>query len=332
MKLGLLTVVYEDLPVEEALDRIVELGFDAVELGTGNYPGNAHCDPDRLLADPRLLRELRKAVDARGLELTALSCHGNPLHPDLSLAEAANATWQQTVRLAEELEVPVVNTFSGCPGDRSGGVTPNWVTCPWPPEYAELLEWQWTEVAIPYWAEQTEFASRHGVERIGLEMHPGFLVYNPETLLRLRREVGPAIGANFDPSHLIWQGIDVPAAIDTLGSVEAIFHAHAKDTYVNPRNVRANGVIDTKGYEQVARRAWTFRSVGDGQGERAWREVVAALRTAGYDYVLSIEHEDPLASRDEGLTRAADLLKRIVLREQPGELWWTVDKAKEEQR
>jgi len=332
VKLGLLTVVYEELPVEVALDRVVELGFDAVELGTGNYPGNSHCDPDRLLADPRLVADLRRALDDRGLELTALSCHGNHLHPDERLAQSANETWQQTVRLAQQLEVPVVNTFSGCPGDRAGGVTPNWVTCPWPPEYAELLEWQWTERAIPYWSEQAAFAAAHGIERIGLEMHPGFLVYNPETLLRLRGEVGAAIGANFDPSHLVWQGIDVAGAIETLGSAGAIFHAHAKDTYVNPRAVRANGVIDTKGYEQVDRRAWTFRSVGDGQGERAWREIVAAMRTVGYDYVLSIEHEDPLASRDEGLARAAELLQRILLREPPGEMPWTSARNDEEER
>lgn len=323
MKLGVLTVVYQDLPLEEALDRAAGLGLDAVELGTGNYPGNAHADPEALLAEPSRARALRDAVTARGLEISALSCHGNPLHPDEAVAAAAHDVWEKTLRLAELLEVGIVNTFSGCPGDGPGARRPNWVTCAWPPEYLELLEWQWTECAIPYWSDQCERARAHGVSKIALEMHPGFLVYNPESLLRLRAAAGAEIGANFDPSHLYWQGIDPVAAIRVLGAAGAIFHAHAKDTRIDADNTRVNGVLDTKPYDELAGRSWIFRTVGYGHGEESWRELLTALRLAGYDHVLSIEHEDALASRDEGLAKAVELLRRVMLGEPPAEPWWT---------
>jgi len=323
MKLGVLTVLYSDRPLERVLDQLAGLGVEAVELGTGNYPGDAHCNPRELLADPAKAKALARAVAERGMTISALSCHGNPLHPRAEVSGPHHETWRATLQLAELLEVDVVNTFSGCPGDGPDARHPNWVTCPWPPDFAELLEWQWSEVAIPYWAAEAEEAGRHGVRGIGLEMHPGFVVYNPETLLRLRAAAGERIGANFDPSHLVWQGIDPVEAVRELGRAGAIFHAHAKDTYIDRANVRRNGVLDTKGYDKVLDRAWTFRTVGYGHGEEMWRALVSALRAVGYDHVLSIEHEDILASRDEGLTRAVGLLRGAILSEPPGEAWWT---------
>jgi sugar phosphate isomerase/epimerase len=308
VKLGVFTVVFGQLPLAEALDRIVALGLDAVEIGTGNYPGDAHAVP-----------ELRREVDARGLEISALSCHGNPLHPDEAFARSSHETWQKTVALAGELGVETVVCFSGCPGDGPTASKPNWVTCAWPPDYLEILEWQWNERAIPYWAEQAAFARDHGI-RVALEPHPGFLVYNPETALRLREACGPEIGVNFDPSHFVWQGIDPLLAVRELR--EAIFHVHAKDVYVDPHNTARNGVLDTKHYNRFAERSWSFRSVGYGQGEKFWRDFVSALRIAGYDGVLSIEHEDGLASIEEGLSKAVEVLRAVVLRKAPSDMWW----------
>jgi sugar phosphate isomerase/epimerase len=323
MRLGLLTVPYSAMPLEAVLDRLAELGLEAVELGTGGYPGSAHCDPDALLADEGGARELRAAVERRGMVISALSQHGNPLHPDEDVARAAHATWRKTARLASLLEVPVVNGFSGCPGDGEGTRYPNWVTSPWPPEYAELLRWQWDERVIPYWSREAEFARSVGV-KIALEMHPGFVVYNNETLLRLRDAAGPEVGANFDPSHLFWQGADPVEAIRELGRAGALFHVHAKDTYLDAGNIARNGVLDTKDYGRFSERSWSFRTVGYGQGERMWRDILSALRTAGYDYVLSIEHEDGLLSIDEGVTKAVGLLSGIMFREPPlTEKWWT---------
>src|SRR3954470_15436194 len=165
MKLGVFTVLYRDLPFEEMLDKVVELGLDAVELGTGNYPGDAHCKPDELLADPQKAKAYKEAITSRGLVISGLSQHGNPVHPDPDFRERDRAVWEKTVRLAEVLEVPVVMAFSGCPGDHEGAKYPNWVTCPWPDDYLKILEWQWNDVVIPYWTEAAAFAEQHGVRR-----------------------------------------------------------------------------------------------------------------------------------------------------------------------
>ena len=321
MKLGVLTVLYQQLPLEEALDKIAGMGAQAVELGTGNYPGNSHADPDALLEDPSEIKALKKAVESRGLLISALSQHGNPLHPDQGLASKAHDTWRKTVLLAEQLEVPVVNAFSGCPGDHEGARFPNWVTCAWPHDFQNVLEWQWKDCVIPYWTEQAAFARDHGV-RIAFEMHPGFVVYNPETLLRLRDAVGPQIGANYDPSHLFWQGIDPVESIKQLGRADSIFHVHAKDTYLDQTNIGLNGVLDTKSYDRILDRSWVFRTVGYGQGDKVWRDIFSALRAADYDYVMSIEHEDSLMSIDEGLEKAIGFLNGLMIHEQPGEMWW----------
>lgn len=322
MKLGVFTVLYQQLPFEEMLDKVAGLGLDAVELGTGNYPGSHHCDPKELLGDPAKQKEFRRAIESRGLMISALSQHGNPVHPDPDFAARDRATWQDTVRLAEALEVPVVCAFSGCPGDHEGARSPNWVTCPWPEDFLKVLDWQWDEVVIPYWQEASSFAAEHGVTKIAFEMHPGFVVYNVETLLKLRSAVGDSIGANLDPSHLFWQGVDAVEAIKVLGANDAIFHMHAKDTAIDRRNVAVNGALDAKHYEDVLGRSWTFRTVGYGQGEQVWRDIVSALRAVDYDYVMSIEHEDQLMSMDEGLRKAVALLQEILVREEKPTMWW----------
>lgn len=319
MKIGVFTVLYQHLPFETALDRIAARGVEAVEISTGNYAGNAHCDLQVMHGDHAALEQFRNAIERRGLVISGFSQHGNPLHPQEDVARSTHETWRATVQLAELLEVPFVLGFSGCPGDSPGARYPNWVTFPWPDDYSELLDWQWNERVLPYWTREAEYAREHGV-RIAIEMSPGFVVYNLETLLRLRSAAGPEIGVNFDPSHLFWQGADVVEVINALGQAGALFHVHAKDTYLNGANVRLNGVLDTKPgtagpAELVAGRSWIFRTIGYGQGEQRWREIVSALQANGYDGVVSIEHEDPLLSLDEGFAKAVELLQRILPRE-----------------
>jgi sugar phosphate isomerase/epimerase len=209
--------------------------------------------------------------------------------------------------------------FSGCPGDAPNAKSPNWVTCPWPPEYLDVLEWQWNDVVTPYWVERAAFAAEHGV-KIAIEMHPGFVVYSPETMLKLRAIAGPSIGCNYDPSHMFWQGIDPIGAIRILG--DAIFHVHAKDTQLYPSNLVKTGVLDTKPYTRERDRGWIFRTCGYGHGAEWWKEFASTLRMFGYDNVLSIEHEDSLLSPEEGLTKAAQFLNEIILKEQPVAAWW----------
>lgn len=321
MKLGLFTPVFGKLTQQEMLAKVRALGrVQAIELGTGGWPGSDHLDVDTLLANDSCANTFRQQLVDAGLTISALSCHGNPLHPNANTARAYDETFRKTVCLARKLEVPVVVTFSGCPGDSDTAAHPNWVTAPWPPEFLDVLEWQWDKKAIPYWRETARFAADNGV-KVALEAHPGFVVYNVDTMLRLRAACGPNLGINFDPSHFFWQGVDVPTAIRALG--DAIFHVHAKDVALDRQNVAVNGVIDTKTYRRMAERSWLFRSVGWGHDELEWKRIVSALRVAGYDYVMSIEHEDALASVDEGLKAAIDLLSRVILTEPPVDAWWT---------
>ncbi|MDD3613603.1 MAG: sugar phosphate isomerase/epimerase [Caldicoprobacterales bacterium] len=320
MKLGVFTVVLGEKSLEDALKYLKDSGVQAVELGTGGFPGTAHVKTDELLADKAKVKGLKDLVDKYGMEISALSCHGNPVHPQKEVADAYHADFEKTVLLAEQLGLDRIITFSGCPGDSPGSKYPNWVTCPWPEDFLKVLDYQWNEVLIPYWEKAVKFANDHGVNRICLEMHPGFNVYNPETLLKLRKAVGDTIGANYDPSHLFWQGIDPIASIRELGS--AIYHFHAKDTRIDAINTAKNGVLDTKHYSDEINRSWVFRSVGYGHSYQVWKDIVSNLRMVGYDDVLSIEHEDSLMSSNEGLQKAISFLKEVLIYEDKGEMFW----------
>lgn len=318
MRVGVFTALLSQFPLEKVLEKLKTLDISTIEVGTGNYPGDPHCKLS-MLDNEKELTEFKKKLDDHGFSISALSCHGNPLHPDPAVRKGYQDTHHRTVQLAAKLGVPVVIDFSGCPGDSENAKYPNWVTCPWPPEYLDVLEWQWEKVATPYWKQAGKFAADNGV-KIAIEMHPGFLAYSPETMLRLREIGGPAVGCNYDPSHMFWQGIDPIAAIRVLG--DCIYHVHAKDTQMYDRNLPKTGVLDTKKYTDEANRAWIFRTVGYGHAYQWWSEFISTLRMFNYDYVLSIEHEDSLMSPDEGLTKAARFLNQIVIREKPAAAWW----------
>ncbi|MBS4177856.1 sugar phosphate isomerase/epimerase family protein [Lederbergia citrea] len=321
MKLGVFTVLFAEKSFEEMLDHVKASGLHAVEIGTGGYPGNNHCDLDALLESEEKRKDYLHQVESRGLTISAFSCHGNPLSPDKELAKNHHETFVKTVKLASLLNVPVVNTFSGTPGDQEDAKYPNWPVAPWPNEFGDVLKWQWEEKLVPYWKEWGKFAQDHNV-KIGLELHGGFLVHTPYTILKLRELTCDAIGANLDPSHLWWQGIDPVAAIKILGKENAIHHFHAKDTYIDQDNVNMYGLTDMQPYTELQTRAWMFRSVGCGHDVKEWSDMMSALRTYGYDYVVSIEHEDPLMSVEEGFQRAVSNLKSVLINEQPAAMWW----------
>ncbi len=319
MKLGVFTVLYGDVEFEKALVKFAEAGLEAIEIGTGNYPGSSHCPVDKLLESDGKCKEYLAMIKDNGLIISALSCHGNPLHPNKKIREEHHRIHRKTIRLAKKLGVKNVVNFSGCPGDSEDAKFPNWVTCPWPEDFTQIVEWQWNKKVIPYWKQEAKVAREHGV-RICFEMHPGFVVYNTETLLRLRAECGENIGANFDPSHLFWQGIDPILSVRALE--KTIFHIHLKDTKIYEANSKINGVLDTKSYGKESVRSWIFRTVGYGHGEDFWKDFVSTLRMVRYDGVLSIEHEDSLMSKDEGFYKAVDFLKKIILKESAGRMWW----------
>jgi sugar phosphate isomerase/epimerase len=328
VKLGVFNPIFGKLSLPELLETLQSLGLEAVEMRSGpvdkheikagRYPGQQQCDPETLLSSKPKLETFRKAFDASGIQISAFSCHGNPVHPDIKQARIFHEAFQNSVRLAAKLGVSTVVVFSGTPGGSPKDKTPNWVTYTWPPEYAEALEYQWS-VLIPYWREAAKFARKHGV-RIAVEPHPGFCVYNLSSFLKLREAVGETIGMNFDPSHLFWQGVDPVRFIRAIPG--AIYHVHAKDTYLDPVNLPVKGVLDTSA--KLEERPFYFRSVGYGMGEKVWRDIVSALRTSGYDDVLSIEHEDALASQVEGVKKAIQVLKSVILSEPAGGASWTV--------
>jgi len=321
MKLGVFTVLFADKSFEEMLDHVAAAGLGAVEIGTGCYPGNAHCPIDELLANEATRTEYLQKVADRGLIISAFSCHGNPIAPDANFAKESDETLRKTIKLAALCGVPVVNCFSGVAGESESAKYPNWPTAPWPTEFADVYTWQWEQKLIPYWKEIGQIAQAANV-KIGLELHGGFLVHTPYTMLKLREATCDAIGANLDPSHLWWQGIDPVAAIKILGKAGAIHHFHAKDTYIDQDNVNMYGLTDMQPYGEMQTRAWNFRSVGCGHDVKEWSDMMSALRLYGYDHVVSIEHEDGMMSIEEGFMRAVTNLKSVLINEQPTAMWW----------
>ncbi len=189
---------------------------------------------------------------------------------------------------------------------------PNWSTFRWPPEFGEVLDWQWKEKVIPYWKQAAQFARAHGIHRLAFEMIPNMVVYNPKTLLQLREAVGEEIGANCDLSHLFWQGCDAVEVIHLLGKQNALFHAHMKDTVMFENNVAKYGVLNfAPDNHDLSQASETFRAVGYGHSATTWKEIVKAYMDVGYQGILSIENEDPILPGEVGVERAVYVLKNV---------------------
>lgn len=320
MKLGVMANCFYDKSWEEACKIASDAGLKAIEPGSGGFVGKKHCNPDILLNNKDELKKFINIVKKNNLEISAFSTHGNPLHPDKSFADEHTADLKSTIKLASLIGVKVVNCFAGCPGAGEGAKYPNWITFPWPSYFEDGIKWQWEKKVIPFWKEMTKIAKKAGV-KFGFEMHPVDTVYNTEVFLKLREEVGlEEISCNLDPSHLFWQGMDPIIVIKSLG--KAIVHVHAKDNKIDESVVAFRGLLDWKHHREVSKRAWTFRTVGYGHGLDFWNNFVSTLRLVGYDGVISIEHEDPLMSANEGLSKAIEFLKKVLLYETPDEMWW----------
>jgi sugar phosphate isomerase/epimerase len=310
--IGVFDPVYADLSLDAMLDKISALGLEAVEIGTGGYPGTPHCPVEELLADSAKLNAWKKKFEDRNIRVATLSCHGNPVHPDAAVAQRDAEIFRRTVLLAEKLAVEVIVGFSGCPGGHPTDKNPNWITYRWPDEYAAALDWQWKEKLIPYWKQAAAFARQHGIHKVALEMHPNFAVYNPKTLLKLREAVGEEIGANCDLSHLFWQQCDPLTVIHLLGRQGALFHAHMKDTVLYRGNVEQYGVLNFAfTTSELPDASAYFRAVGYGHGAELWKSIVRAYMDVGYQGILSIENEDAQLEGSVGVERAAYVLKNV---------------------
>jgi sugar phosphate isomerase/epimerase len=293
----------------DALRWCAECGIAHIEMGVGGWKQADHLDLDALLRDARERDRLQGELREHGLVLSCVNAAGNPLHPDPAVGEQHAALLRGAVELAALLGCDRVVTMSGCPGGRDGGSTPVFASWPVVPDDETLWEWQLEHRLAPFWRELSAWAAAAAPEvMICLELHAGASAYNPASFARLREAAGPNVGVNLDPSHFWWQGMDPLAVIDEVGP--AIGFAHGKDTLVHPDRVRRNGLLDLAFPVDPDTASWHFCAVGSGHDDATWAALVAALRSAGYDGVISIEHEDPRVTPEEGIETSLAALRR----------------------
>ncbi len=308
-----------DLSWEEALDAAKSHGFRLIEACGGGHIPKVHYDPIHLASDASALEKFQESVASRGLQICAFGCHGNPVHPDSQRAQAAHEDFVATCQIASRLGVERVDVLSGCPGGGPHDESVNWIVNSLYPEFKRAYEWQWEERVIPYWREAAKIAEDSGV-KVCIEPHPGDVVYNAQTFERLRDAVGPVICANVDPSHLVWQGIDVAKLTERLG--EAVAFAHAKDVAFDHDLIRREGLLPAFDYADWDARTWSYRALGYGHPDVYWRDFVIALRRAGYEGPVAIEIEEPYLATDDAIRKSLELLRWVMPAEAPPEGNW----------
>lgn len=323
MKLGAYTACLHDRPLAEALRILGDLGLESAEINSGGFIPEPHLPVADILASESARLDYLGAFEAAGITLTALNCNGNPLHPNPAVGEKHSADILRSIEIAGLLGVSRVVTMSGTPAASPTGTLPAWNVLPWNSAYLDVRDYQWG-VAIPFWKTVEKRAANAGV-KVAIEMHPHNVVYNPATLERLVTEIGAtSVGAELDPSHLFWQGIEPIEAVRSLGGL--VYNAAAKDTRINPA-ARINGVLDDRfgrvaadepgavglgGPDTLSRwpknASWDFVAVGRGHDVSWWASFLAALREVDADMAVNIEHEDQELDQMAGLRYAASTL------------------------
>ncbi len=313
MKLAICTDVMADLSFTAMLDKCVSLGVEGIEMTGGGWSKGPHFRADELLADRGLLKQKLAEIDARGLQIAALNCSANPLDPG-TMGQRHRREMEDTIRLAGEIGVTKIVSMSGLPEAAPGDTVPNWLvyTKSWPDEMPERDRYQWEDRAFPLWHDLVAATKAAGVEKIALENFSAMLVWNPETLFRLRNEVGSVVGMNLDPSHLFWMGACPIAAARALG--DAIHHCHGKDTRIERGLADVNGLLETKDVTDVSNRAWNYVAVGAGHDLQWWKEFFSVVRMVGYDGWVSLEMEDFTMSTNAGIQSSIDALKATISR------------------
>lgn len=321
MYLGVYNACLGDKSLTEALDVIAGLKMTSVEINSGGFLPPIHLPVDDLRASEDARQQYLGEFSSRGLTLTALNCNGNPLFPREGFPHRQDLL--DSIELAALLGVKRVVTMSGAPAADAAGTHMAWNVLPWWSPLLDVRDHQWG-VAVPFWKEVQARAADSDV-RIAIEMHPGNVVYNPATMHRLAEEIGSThVGAEMDPSHLFWQGIDPVLAVRDLG--ELVVNAAAKDTRINEA-AKVNGVLDDRftrvaegdpGYLPLgggtslsawpANSSWDFVAVGRGHDVSWWTEFLRALGEVDPDMPVNIEHEDLELDQLEGLRFAANTL------------------------
>ena len=311
LRIGVFDAAFHDLSTEQLVELLKELKVEAVEIGSGNDPGAAHCDREALLENEAKRRAYATLFERNGLLISAFSCHGNPVHPDREKAQREDRVYRQSIDLAAKMGVNRVVCFSGCPGDGTGK-HPNWITSLETDEFVDILKWQWNAVLIPYWKDLASYARERNV-KVAIEMDLGYSVFNVATLLKLRHAAGDNVGANLDLSGLWHLGIEPTSVVKRLGEEGCIYHMHGKDILLDHDNVAVNGLLDVTPYEDIVHRSWSYADIGFGHDLVVWKSVVEELMAVGYDYVISIEHESPFTSARVGVARGAQALQQALL-------------------
>ncbi len=309
MKIGMITDSLGMLSFDEMLAASAELGLETLEFACGNWSSAPHINLEAMLESASVRREFVAKVKDHGLTIAALNCSGNPLHPGEKGAAHHRVTLG-TIKLASIMGIDRVVMMSGLPGG-PGDANPNWIVTDWPPECLEIQRYQWDEKIFPYWRDLVAYSNNLGIRRLCLELHGHQAVYNVYTLKRLRDVVGATVGANYDPSHPMWMNADPLAAVRALG--DAIYYVHAKDTRVEPVPAGIDGTLEAREGTRIAERSWNYITLGYGHGETWWRQFCTALKLAGYDDVLSIEHEDMMMSPMEGMRKSVELLRKVAV-------------------
>ncbi|MFB0636139.1 sugar phosphate isomerase/epimerase family protein [Bacillus rugosus] len=309
MRMSLVTDCLGYMSLEKMTDTAASLGYESLEFACGNWSNAPHVDLDGLLESNIRREDFLNTLKSRGLEIEVLNCSGNQLSPNDD-GRAHQEVVMKTFRLAELLGVKTIVMMSGLPGGGPQETTPNWITTCWPPINNEILNWQWNEVAFPYWEKTVKQAEDYGIEKIALENHGSQLVYNAETLFKLRNHVGKMIGMNFDPSHLLWMGGDPILAVRALG--DAIYHVHAKDSRFEKGIVETAGVLETKTFESISNRSWNYVALGHGHDTTWWKEFFSVLSMTGYKGAVSLENEDLTMDPLTALIKATTVLKESL--------------------
>jgi sugar phosphate isomerase/epimerase len=314
VRIALFTDIFPEQPLPQVLDWLAGSAPEvtAVEIGTGGYSPVPHCDPQQLLADANARTNWLDQIRSRGFELAALNVSGNPLHPDPAQADAHDRDLRDCIRLAAALGVDRIVAMSGCPGaGPSDRERPHFAAGGWLPDLEDVADWQWRERVLPYWSDLVDFIeAEHPELRLCFELHPGTYVYNTTTFRQIA-QLGRSLAINLDPSHFFWQSIDPLAVVRELGP--HIGFASGKDTRINRDAVALNGLLDNRWPHPIDEMPWTFASVGRGHDRDWWASFLAALAAAGFDGTISIEHEDPSVSPEEGIAESARLFHDLQL-------------------
>ncbi len=300
MKLGVFSAAFPNWSFEQFVDWAAANGFEMVEIACWprqkadrRYAGVTTIDVTTL--DAAGAQEIRDLLKKKGLGISALGYYPNPLHPDPDHRKTVIEHLKKVIVAAELLEVPIVGTFIGKDKDKTVPANLDMYAQVWPPI--------------------VKFAAEHGI-KIAIENCPMLFSYDewpggnnlastPAIWKKMWEIIPDAnFGLNLDPSHLVLQMIDYERVVREFK--DRIFHVHAKDLQIDREGLYQNGVLSQGMGWQVPRLP--------GLGDVNWGKFISALYRAGYNYVLSIEHEDRDWEKTEELVQRGFLLARDVLR------------------